>query len=445
LDEQIPRGAYEALQALLAGEHAARAMAERAERRSALLAEANARMCESMLGAQPLACLAELLVPRVADWCTVHLAEGATLSPAGRAHADPQKRLVLEELEARFPPRWEAPHLAARVIAGGRPLHAAAVDAEFLQGVVMDDAHRRLLGSLADRSLLAVPLLARGQVLGALSLGSGPRRAFAAGDLELALELGRGAGVAADNAQRFRQAEAAARARDDFLIAAAHELGTPLSALVWSARTMLQPHVHSRPAEMARLAQVTLRQADKLGRLLRNVVQATGSGQDALVLERESVDLAALVLEVVAHFALELQRSRCELALELDSPLVGHWDRARLEQLLVNLLSNACKYGAGQPVAVDLRRSGDRARLRVADHGPGLDPAHQRRLFSRFERGPAARQGPGLGLGLYLCRLAAEAHGGHIEVDSRPGHGATFTVELPGASARDAPPPGERR
>jgi signal transduction histidine kinase len=238
--------------------------------------------------------------------------------------------------------------------------------------------------------------------------------------------------------QLHRRAEAAIRVRDEFLSAASHELSSPLATLVFSAQEMLQAEAQSRPAEMARLAQVTLRQTERLGRLLRNLVDATLSGREPLRLEREEVDLATLVLEVVAHAALELQRARCELSLDVDAPVIGHWDRARLEQLLVNLLSNACKYAAGKPVTVRLHRRDDRACLSVVDNGPGVDPAHRQHLFSRFDRGPSPAEAPGLGLGLYLCRLTAEAHGGRIWVDSRPGHGAAFTVELPTGEASES-------
>jgi signal transduction histidine kinase len=106
-------------------------------------------------------------------------------------------------------------------------------------------------------------------------------------------------------------------------------------------------------------------------------------------------------------------------------------DRGRLEQVVSNLLSNAVKFGAGRPVEIRVERRGSQALLSVSDRGIGIDLASHPHLFERFERGVSARHYGGLGLGLYICRQIVDAHQGTIRVHSRPGQGATFTVELP--------------
>jgi signal transduction histidine kinase len=106
-------------------------------------------------------------------------------------------------------------------------------------------------------------------------------------------------------------------------------------------------------------------------------------------------------------------------------------DRGRLEQVLSNLLSNAMKFGPGEPIAVSVSARGTRALLTVADRGIGIDPARQAGIFGRFERGVSSAHYGGLGLGLYICKQIVDAHQGLIRVDSRLGEGATFTVELP--------------
>jgi signal transduction histidine kinase len=99
--------------------------------------------------------------------------------------------------------------------------------------------------------------------------------------------------------------------------------------------------------------------------------------------------------------------------------------------VVLNLLANAAKFGARKPIEVSVTRVGERARLTVRDHGIGVDPAQHERIFDRFERGVLSHNYGGLGLGLYICRRIVQSHHGTIRVDSEPGQGATFTVELP--------------
>jgi signal transduction histidine kinase len=125
-----------------------------------------------------------------------------------------------------------------------------------------------------------------------------------------------------------------------------------------------------------------------------------------------------------------LAQAGCSVQFSAASPVVGRWDRLRLEQVVTNLLSNAMKYGAGKPIEVVVEGNGERARLAVRDHGLGISETAQRRIFGAFERAVSERHYGGLGLGLYIARQLVVAHGGSIRVESKPGLGATFTVEL---------------
>jgi signal transduction histidine kinase len=126
------------------------------------------------------------------------------------------------------------------------------------------------------------------------------------------------------------------------------------------------------------------------------------------------------------------------------SERVGSWDRFRVEQVLTNLLTNAARYGDGKPVEITVRRDGERAEVRVLDHGPGIAEADQERIFQRFERATSASEVSGLGLGLYIARQIVEMHGGSLRVESTPGAGAAFITTLPlGAEALAAAHPRE--
>jgi signal transduction histidine kinase len=150
-----------------------------------------------------------------------------------------------------------------------------------------------------------------------------------------------------------------------------------------------------------------------------------------LELSLERTDLATVATEVAERLSELAARAGCVLNVSAPGSLAGEWDRARIEQVLSNLVSNAVKYAPGKPIHVTLEALGERALVVVRDHGMGIDEADQARIFDRFERAVAHRNYGGFGLGLWIARQLVEAHGGTISVQSKPGEGAAFIVELP--------------
>jgi PAS domain S-box-containing protein len=225
----------------------------------------------------------------------------------------------------------------------------------------------------------------------------------------------------------------AVRHRDEFLSVASHELRTPLTTLKLTAGTIARilqtnPERLNREELGKKVARLDagVNRLDRLVALLLDVSRIT-SGR--LELERDEVDLAAVIRDVCDHFR---EDAGAELRVQADGPVLGRWDRSRLDQLVTNLVSNAVKYGDGKPVDIALERASDAvARLVVRDHGIGIDPADHQRVFERFERASCARRFMGIGLGLWIVRQIAEAHGGAVRVDSALGQGASFTVDLP--------------
>jgi signal transduction histidine kinase len=149
--------------------------------------------------------------------------------------------------------------------------------------------------------------------------------------------------------------------------------------------------------------------------------------------------MSSVVRDVAESFGNELVRVKSSLSIEADGPVVGQWDRTRLEQVVTNLLSNATRFGAGKPIELTVESFDDVARLTVTDHGIGIPADRLPRIFERFERAVSIREYGGLGLGLYIVREIVRALGGMIRVDSKVGTGSTFTVELPrtGPGAQD--------
>jgi two-component system CheB/CheR fusion protein len=233
------------------------------------------------------------------------------------------------------------------------------------------------------------------------------------------------------------------RFQDEFVGILAHELRTPLTALrgylQMLNRNPSEPDADGRP--MLRLA---IDQADRLNRLIDELFDVTLAGRGALAVEPALVALGPLVRETV-EVARGLGGGRQLRIEEPEGDLLVLADRARLQQVLLNLLTNALIHAAGSPdVVIRLRRLRGRAEIEVEDHGPGIPPDVQARLFGRFERGGGVQR-RGLGLGLYISREIVTAHGGTIEVHSQPGDGTTFTIRLPLASGTVPVTPKRRR
>jgi PAS domain S-box-containing protein len=241
-----------------------------------------------------------------------------------------------------------------------------------------------------------------------------------------------------DLTDRKRAEEAirnAVRLRDEFLSVASHELKTPLTPLSLKLQTLAReaeaqpesPFVLKTRAHVEAGRRQIKRLSDLIGDLLD--VSRITSGQ--MKLQQEPVDFSAVVREVVTRLEPEATKAESRLTVETPKALPGSSDRMRLEQVVENLVTNAIKYGAGKPIHIRLAATAERVTLTVQDQGIGIAPEHQARIFERFERAVSERNYGGLGLGLYITRTIVEALGGSIRVQSQPGQGATFTVELP--------------
>jgi signal transduction histidine kinase len=419
---------------LLSKEQAARAEAEGAERRAAFLAEAGAVLSESLDYHETFARLGRLCVRRLADWVAIDVVEGREIRRLAVAHRDPTKEPMLLEVQRRYPPRWDSGHPAIKALRSGAPVLTPEVSDDALRAICHDEEHYRLARALGTRTGLSVPLVARGQTLGVLSLASdAPGCPFGRADLELAQEVAHRAAIAIDNARLYRASQDAVRARSEFLTVASHELNTPVTSLLLAVQWLRRAVPSGRsidPQVVERQLELVSRQGTRLSKLIKDLLDVSRL-EAGRPLQLGEVDLGDLLRAVAARFEADLAMARCRISIQGGLPVVGRWDRSGLDQVVTNLLSNAIKFGAGEPIEVFYGAEGGVARLAVRDHGIGLDPQQCERIFGRFERAVSERHYGGLGLGLYISRRIVEDHGGSIRCASRPGAGATFTVELP--------------
>ena len=229
----------------------------------------------------------------------------------------------------------------------------------------------------------------------------------------------------------------AVAARDQFLAVAAHELRTPLTTLVLlvdhltaSSSAGLTGDGKTEPVARQQLAMLK-RQVDRLRALVAEMLDVSRITRGNLHLEPRWVDLREVVREVLDRFALEIERHQVMVSVDAPAPVHGTWDAPRVDQVVTNLVSNALKYGAGRPIEIAVHAGTSRATIVVRDHGVGIPLEEQAAVFGPFARAVATRHHAGLGLGLWISQQIVHASGGSITLESRPGEGSTFTVELP--------------
>ncbi len=235
---------------------------------------------------------------------------------------------------------------------------------------------------------------------------------------------------------QYRVAELteAVAARDAFIAIAAHELRNPMTPIIGQVELLLSGIRTGKytPAQIEqRLGHIRQAMSHYVKRasVLLNVSRIT-TGK--LSLAPTPFDLSDLVREVVATFAEPAQHAGCPIGIDAPASLPGTWDRLAMEQILDNLISNAIKYGAHQPVEVRIEALDDKAQIRVRDHGPGISPDDRLRVFDRFERVVRMNEHrSGFGVGLWVVSQLVEAMAGTISLENGEGGGSVFTATVP--------------
>lgn len=231
-------------------------------------------------------------------------------------------------------------------------------------------------------------------------------------------------------------AEKSVHQRDEFLSIASHELKTPLTPILMNFQLLkrslgLLQLNDKEKGILNKVLDSTDKQLDRFLKLIDNLLDVSRITADRLLLEKEHLDLSHLIIDIVEKYRAACITVGCEIVSDIEEGVRGSFDKVRIEQVLTNLLTNAMKYGVGKPIEVKLKADHEKAWIIVKDHGIGIAREHQEMIFNRFERVASADYFGGLGLGLFISSNIVTAHGGKISVESEPGKGSVFTVELP--------------
>jgi signal transduction histidine kinase len=292
--------------------------------------------------------------------------------------------------------------------------------------------------SLGLLSRVLAPLLAGPETIGAISVVRREPHAFSPAEIELLSLLGRLAGSAVQNIRAYESERTTAEElrrlsalRADFVSLVSHELRSPMASVIGSARTLQMRWRELSPEQRESFLALITHETARLADLIGDVLDTSRIEAGTFSYSFDDVDLATLVRDSAAA----AERGQDEVAVRavVHDPLPAvRGDRERLRQVLVNLIDNAVKYSPpGEEVRVEAQTMNGRVVIEVRDRGPGISPEHQGVIFEKFGRVQGGSAKPGTGLGLFIARSIAEAHGGSLRVRSGPDQGSTFTLSLP--------------
>jgi signal transduction histidine kinase len=427
--------------------------AESARRRAVFLAEAGRVLAQSVDQASTLVALTKFALPALGAWCIVDIvADGGAIHRLPIVHPDPDKQRLALQLAAGWTPEPDDPFGAPAVLRDRQTIAITRDIEATLAAAAHSPENLSVLRQLGVESLLTVPLIVRGKLLGALTfVGAARGRAHSAADIQLAEDLAVRGALALDNAQVYdsavvlrERAEAANRAKTAFLGAMSHELRTPLNAIGGYVELLDMglrgPVTEEQHADFARVKT----NQEYLLVLITEILNFVHVGSGRVSFDATDVNArAALTRAVELIEPLIVQKSIHWDGVKGAASIVASADPEKVTQILVNVLTNAIKFTPpGGRMSVECEATGDTVLLRVCDTGIGIPSTKHEAIFEPFVqlKDGLTNRGTGVGLGLAISRHLARAMNGDLTVESSEGKGSRFTLSVPRASqSSDSP------
>lgn len=399
------------------------------------LSEASKILASSLDYNVTLAIIAKLAVDKFADFCMIDLLdEHGKLIRVASQMADPKLQKLAQRM-FDFPSDPKNKDAIYETVRTGNPILIEKITEKWLRQASRIPEERTIIKHLGLHSFIFAPLKSRDKTIGVITLVSNdPKISYNDADLLLAEEMASRAGIAVDKAKLFKEAQDAIKSRDEFLSIASHELKTPLTSILLNLQLALEKiknatNQKANMEDVERLIEINISQSKRLSKLINDLLNTSVISSGRLKIETEPVILGDLILETIERLKVQIKKTKIKT--KIHGKIVGEWDRIRIEQVLINLISNALKYGRGKPITIEAGRVSDKAVITVSDQGIGIELSDQPHVFDLFTRAVDPNDYKGLGIGLFIARQIVEAHGGSLSLESKLNRGTTFTIELP--------------
>jgi PAS domain S-box-containing protein len=407
---------------------------KRIENNQRFLAEAGEALIASLDYQQILENLTEVCVSYIADWCAVDMVnDKGHLINSYVHHRNPKKIDWSKKLHSLYLDHSQNDiHLQALATQKILVLSKALDPNENLSKLSHDEIKYAM--ELNETSLMIIPLIVHNKTLGTLTLANyESSKTYDEFAIELGRELSRIVALAFQNSKLYKISQEAIETRNDFFSIASHELNTPITSMKLQIQKVQRnlKHVDNTIAEkLTHSIDISMKQIDRLVELVQILLDVTHIQSGSFNFNFEKLNLKEIISDVVDRQKEIIKKRNSEIIIfnMLDTNVF--WDKTRIEQLLINIISNATKYAPGK-IELSLAERKENIEITVKDYGPGIPQDKLDKIFERFERIVTNESVTGLGLGLYIVKQIVEGHKGQIAIQSVMGEGTSFIITLP--------------
>lgn len=411
---------------------------KRTELKEQFLSKAGELLVSSLDFESALKDIADLAVGKgLTDWVAFDvLNENGSLSPLVTMHARPEVLELFRKIHGRYLEESDNSAGAFKVFHTGIPEIYPELSPDIMaEKFGFDEEQHRLLQQCTSRSGIAAPIMAKDKTIGAIILASEQPRRYTPADAEFLVELGRRIALAYENSRLYSLSQQAIEIRNDFLSIASHELNTPITSLKLQLQMTkkaleLGENGEFPVARFKKSLDASCKQVERLINLVQVLLDVSRIQSGKLTFRFQKHSLSELFNEIMERFRDVVDSNNCRLTVEGLEDICVVWDKTRIEQVIINLLTNAIKYAPGD-IHVRFDLSGSDVRFTIEDHGDGIPEEKLKSIFDRFERVGNNDSVSGLGLGLFIVKQIVDGHNGEVSVESVPKKGTKFTVALP--------------